>query len=291
MGTATIVEGGMRAWGLGELRIAPQPLRMMVDEVHATAVHANEIHATDVLAEKVHAGEVHADVFVGRLIPPKDPRPRPALKPRTGRPPPIYTRRGDGGETGLLREGCRVPKDDPAFGLIGRVDALQSWLGTLQDEHAMVAHVQRALIDLNSRLAARASGHDIGPVWAPRGCTTADLEASMDDLSGAMPRLRHFILSNPASASAHVARTLARGVERRYHKVMKARFGGVFPAAEGEWLNRLSDWLFVLARVMTYWADRREDTHQTAQATLKAPAAAAAAPAAPTAKPSGGGGG
>ncbi len=160
----------------------------------------------------------------------------------------IYTRTGDGGTTGL-GDGSRVPKDSARVEAYGTVDELNSVIGVLlavPDLPAAVAdrltEVQHELFDLGSELCI--PGHRV--MTAER---VARLEQALDGFNEALPPLKEFILpgGGPAAAACHLARTVARRAERRVWTLAKAE--RVAPEVT-QYLNRLSDLLFVLARVL-----------------------------------------
>ena len=159
----------------------------------------------------------------------------------------IYTRTGDGGETGL-GDGSRVPKDSLRIDVIGDVDELNSAVGTL------IAHGPRAAI----REALTEIQHDLfdlgGEVSVPgySAVSMEDvtwLEHRLDELNSELPPLKEFILPGGglAAAAAHTARAICRRAER--HMVALARNEPVNEAAQAL-LNRLSDYLFVASRVL-----------------------------------------
>ena len=160
----------------------------------------------------------------------------------------IYTRTGDDGTTGL-GDGSRVNKDDARVEAYGTVDEANSAIGTVLAVPALPAAiveclmaVQHDLFDLGGELCI--PGHTM--VSAER---VADLERTLDRFNEALPPLQDFILpgGGPAAAACHVARTVCRRAERRVWSL--ARIETVSPAAS-QYLNRLSDLLFVLARVL-----------------------------------------
>jgi cob(I)alamin adenosyltransferase len=164
----------------------------------------------------------------------------------------IYTRGGDQGETGLIG-GARVSKNALRVIAYGEVDELNAVLGVVlaeipsPDDRLALAEIQRTLFELGAELAtppeqARARGTT--PVQAER---IAELEAAIDAMSERLPQLRHFILpggTRPA-AGLHLARTVCRRAERA--AVGLAAQEQVRPQVLA-YLNRLSDYLFVLAR-------------------------------------------
>jgi cob(I)alamin adenosyltransferase len=166
----------------------------------------------------------------------------------------IYTRRGDAGETDLLGSG-RVPKDHPRVAAYGDVDELNAVLGTAAagtahaDLRALVESVQRELFSLGAYLATPEARHrEAGGFRAPDDVEVAGLEARIDTFEGELSALERFVLpgGTPAAAAFHVARTVCRRAERTV--VALGRLEPVDPGAL-RYLNRLSDLLFVLARV------------------------------------------
>ena len=159
----------------------------------------------------------------------------------------IYTRTGDDGSTGL-GDGTRVSKDSARVAAYGTVDEANSAIGvvlaqTLPDgvRGALVA-IQHQMFDLGGELCI--PGH--------AAITDADverLEATLDRYNADLPALKDFILpgGGPAAAFCHVARTVVRRAEREV--VTLSRHDAVRPEAV-RYLNRLSDLLFVLARVL-----------------------------------------
>ena len=165
--------------------------------------------------------------------------------------PKIYTKTGDAGETGLIG-GARVAKDDPRVEAYGTIDEANSALGALA-AHAdlafagIIAGIQRTLFDIGAELAS--------PGTARFPSVTADqvgkLERLIDGWEEELTPLRQFILpggSVPA-AMCHLARSTVRRAERR--TVSLARQAPVNPEIL-RYLNRLSDCLFVLARVLNH---------------------------------------
>lgn len=159
----------------------------------------------------------------------------------------IYTRTGDDGSTGL-GDGSRVPKDAARVNAYGTVDEANSALGVLlavalpDDVRTLLTRVQHQLFDLGGELCI--PGH--------AAIQTADidvLEQQLDHYNDALPVLKEFILpaGGEAAARCHLARTIVRRAERE--TVTLARLEPVRAEAIG-YLNRLSDLLFVLARVL-----------------------------------------
>jgi cob(I)alamin adenosyltransferase len=160
----------------------------------------------------------------------------------------IYTRTGDDGSTGL-GDGTRVAKEDLRVEAYGTVDEANSAIGVILSIAALPAavavcltEVQHDLFDLGGELCI--PGHlMIAAAQVER------LEAELDGFNDPLPPLKEFILpgGGPAAAACHVARAVCRRAERRCWSLARAE--AVSPEAL-KYLNRLSDLLFVLARVL-----------------------------------------
>jgi len=167
----------------------------------------------------------------------------------------IVTRTGDAGTTGL-GDGSRVAKDSPRIEAIGAVDELNSNLGLLLAEdlpHAVVAcltDVQHDLFDLGGELSI--PGYD-----AVSDAHVERLESAVERFNADLRPLKEFILpaGTRAASLAHVARTVCRRAERAL--VRLAQTDAVNEPAR-KYLNRLSDLLFVLARVLNRSAERED---------------------------------
>ena len=185
----------------------------------------------------------------------------------------IYTRTGDDGTTGLFG-GERVSKDDARLEAYGTVDELNSQLGLLRAFVAaapsrersidadVLAEVQHRLFTVGSQLAT-----PVGKSLSVQAIDAADakrLEDAIDAMDKTLPALTAFILpaGSQVVAQAHVCRTVARRAERRVVTLSK-----LAPVDEHlrHYLNRLSDYFFVLARALARaeglqdvpWAARR----------------------------------
>jgi len=165
----------------------------------------------------------------------------------------IYTRTGDAGTTGLA-DGSRVAKDAPRIEAIGAVDELNSVIGVLLCEdlaasiRACLDGVQHDLFDLGGELSV--PGHTI-----MSEAHSKRLEDALDAFNAELPPLKDFILPGGSRASglAHVARTVCRRAERAVVALGKTET--VAPPLV-QYLNRLSDLMFVLARVLNRHAGR-----------------------------------
>jgi cob(I)alamin adenosyltransferase len=177
----------------------------------------------------------------------------------------IYTRTGDAGETGLF-DGSRVSKHAPRVEAYGEVDELNAILGMAlsfirQDEElrACLLDIQRDLFVVGAHLADPSAR-----VEAKRGDKarlteekTAQLESWIDRFEEQLPPLRQFILpgGSKGGATLHLARTVCRRAERRI--VALGQEVEVSPVIIA-YMNRLSDFLFVAARVENQRRDRPE---------------------------------
>jgi len=166
----------------------------------------------------------------------------------------IYTRRGDGGDTDLFG-GERVGKDDRRIEVSGAVDELNASLGVCRAEsrqddlRGMLEILQSRLFDLGGAMATPSAQHrEKSGVPELQPEAVADLEAHIDTLEKELEPLERFILPGGCKAAAafHVARTVCRRAERRTVSLHRAE-----PVSELSlrYLNRLSDLLFVMARV------------------------------------------
>jgi cob(I)alamin adenosyltransferase len=184
----------------------------------------------------------------------------------------IYTKTGDGGQTGLAN-GARVAKDDLRVAAYGDVDELNSVLGLLRVWHAggtsdgapldpalleLLDQIQRDLFALGAQLADPAAGARSRQAKAVLTETHVErLEAAIDAREDELPPLRAFILPGgaPVGAWLHLARAVCRRAERAL--VSLGRRESLDPLLL-IYLNRLSDLLFVLARHANHRAGRPE---------------------------------
>ena len=160
----------------------------------------------------------------------------------------IYTRTGDDGTTGL-GDGARVAKDDARVEAYGTVDEANSAIGIVlavpglpKDVIDCLVEVQHDLFDLGGELC-------IPGMQLIKPERIDALETALDRFNDPLPALNYFILPGrgPAAAACHLARTITRRAERRVWTLAgEAEVGEAVP----RYLNRLSDLLFVLARVL-----------------------------------------
>jgi cob(I)alamin adenosyltransferase len=168
----------------------------------------------------------------------------------------IYTKSGDQGETGL-GDGRRVPKDHPRVAAYGGVDELNAALGVLLahlpdpspgETAELLRGIQNDLFDVGADLCVPQSDQDKTQPLRIRPEHVERLEAAIDRANAGLQPLTSFVLpgGTPAAAWCHLARTICRRAERDV--VTLARTEPINPQAL-IYLNRLSDLLFVLARV------------------------------------------
>ncbi len=167
----------------------------------------------------------------------------------------IVTRTGDDGSTGLA-DGSRVPKDSARIHALGSVDELNSHLGLLLTENLppdvrdALLKIQNDLFDLGGALA-----YPVAPFTEDK---LAHLDNAIAHYNADLPPLKEFILPGGTRAAAlcHVARTVARRAER---DLVALAHKEAVPQHGLPYLNRLSDLLFVLSRVLNR-AARQEET-------------------------------
>jgi cob(I)alamin adenosyltransferase len=160
----------------------------------------------------------------------------------------IYTRTGDDGTTGL-GDGSRTPKDSARVEAYGTVDELNSVIGVLLACDGVPDEIREALLQIQHELFDLGGELCIPGMAMIHDGDVARLEATLDHYNEDLPRLKEFILpgGGMAAAQCHIARTVCRRAERRV--VTLASRESVRPEAV-RYLNRLSDLLFVLARVL-----------------------------------------
>ncbi len=164
----------------------------------------------------------------------------------------VVTRGGDKGETSL-GDGARVPKHAPRIAAIGDVDEANAAIGLLRtaarhapEIDAMLARIQNDMFDVGADLSVPGAA---GERLRITDALVTRLEAEVTTMNAALPSLTSFVLpgGSDAAAHAHVARTIARRAERSISALAAAE--PINPVLL-RYLNRLSDHLFVLARVL-----------------------------------------
>lgn len=170
----------------------------------------------------------------------------------------IYTKTGDKGDTGLV-SGTRLSKANPRIDLYGELDDFNSRLGfatsliqnepSLSQTVAVLHHIQSAVFDLGSNLACEADKRKEYNLPQITEAFINELESEIDRLEQELEPLKHFILpgGTQAASAFHLARTGARNVERKLIGFGEST-GEELPILGIVFLNRTSDYLFVLAR-------------------------------------------
>lgn len=169
----------------------------------------------------------------------------------------IYTKNGDTGKTSLMN-GVSVSKSDDRIELLGTIDELSSHIGLakviasqpLQDR---LSQIQKALIQM---MAGIADPRNLDYRFTKE--ETFMLEEEIDRLEGLFPRAKEFVLYGGCELSARldVARAVARRAERRFRKVAQ-NYGADSKAMQ--YINRLSDYLYITARYADYKASAEPD--------------------------------
>lgn len=177
----------------------------------------------------------------------------------------IYTKTGDAGETSLYG-GRRVPKDHIRIDTYGTLDELNAHIGLVRDQlqdQALLGglkQIQDELFTLGSQLAADPNKENLNVPQLSEGAIER-LEKSIDSLSDNLPPLKNFILpgGHPLVSQCHLARCVCRRSER-----LAVALHHNEPIEEHilQYLNRLSDYLFVLARHIAQLMDVKEVTWQ-----------------------------
>jgi cob(I)alamin adenosyltransferase len=166
----------------------------------------------------------------------------------------VYTKTGDDGTTSLV-DGSRKMKNDPRIEVYGTVDELNSWIGIVRSsinfEMLLLHCIQLELFNLASTIACPSEQRNGLKLRPLSSAIVHALEHSIDEMDSELPPLKNFILpaGTLAASHTHVARTVCRRLER-----MMISFNDQLPneiPKEGMiFINRLSDFLFVLARVI-----------------------------------------
>lgn len=180
----------------------------------------------------------------------------------------VYTRKGDGGTTSLVG-GPRIKKSDIRLEAYGTVDELSAHLGLLVAQMAdgiektNVQRIQNTLFNVCTHLATDQRQTPLYPsAYLPQG-EVEFLEQEIDRMMALLPERQGFILSGGtvAAAQAHVARTVCRRAERRVAALADVAEVG---AEIQQYINRLSDYLFVLAKIINFNSGKAEILWQNA---------------------------
>ena len=160
----------------------------------------------------------------------------------------IYTRTGDDGTTGL-GDGSRLRKDHARVEAYGTVDEANSAIGVVLAVPGLPAEVSRCLTEIQHDLFDLGGELCIPGTQVIKAERVAELEQVLDRFNDPLPALKDFILpgGGPAAAACHLARTIVRRAERRVWTLAESEQVNV---EVPQYLNRLSDLLFVIARVL-----------------------------------------
>lgn len=180
----------------------------------------------------------------------------------------VYTRTGDKGMTSLVG-GVRIKKSDVRLEAYGTVDELSAHLGLLAamlpdgDDRNTVIRIQNNLFNVCTHLATDQSQTPLYPSAHLADGEVAFLEQEVDRMMGLLPERQGFVLpgGTQAAAQAHVARTVCRRAERRIAALAEvAEVGDEMQ----QYVNRLSDYLFVLAKIINFNSGQPEIIWQNA---------------------------
>ena len=168
----------------------------------------------------------------------------------------VYTRTGDQGETSLVG-GVRIKKSHIRLEAYGTVDELSAHLGMLVammkngEERAFIIRVQNNLFNVCTHLATDQSKTPLYPSAHLADGEIAALEQRIDNLMKQLPERQGFVLPGgmPAACQAHICRTVCRRAERRIAAL--AEEAQIAPEMQ-QFVNRLSDYLFVLAKIINF---------------------------------------
>lgn len=175
----------------------------------------------------------------------------------------LYTRTGDTGMTSLVG-GTRVKKNCPRLEAYGTLDEFSSFLGALaaddacgEETRTQLRQIQNMLFNLGGYLACESKEDERLPVWGLKEEHLKSLESWIDTLDADTPKIHSFVLpgGSEASAKAHIARSVCRRAERRIFDLADCEY--VDPLLL-RYINRLSDYLFILARNLNFKAGVEE---------------------------------
>jgi len=173
-----------------------------------------------------------------------------------GREFKVYTKTGDDGTTGLVG-GNRVKKYDPRLEAYGTIDELNAAIGLLrsydigENEKELLIKIQNKLFNIGSRLASDEKGEEFTSELVIKEEHIKVLELAIDRYEENLPALSDFVLPGGelSVAQCHVARTICRRAERR---IVEFAENNKVQMTTIKYVNRLSDFLFVLSRKLTF---------------------------------------
>jgi cob(I)alamin adenosyltransferase len=165
----------------------------------------------------------------------------------------IYTKTGDGGKTSLLG-GTKVPKNHARIESYGNTDELNSFLGFLNDQirdketNLFLKQIQDRLFIIGSMLAMDTKKKSAIPIPILHEADVLQLEKKIDEMDKELPPMKSFVLpgGHPLVSTAHICRTVCRRAERSV--VSLQIIGEIVDPVIIKYLNRLSDYFFMLAR-------------------------------------------
>lgn len=170
----------------------------------------------------------------------------------------VYSKNGDRGTTSLMN-GLSVSKSDDRIELLGTIDELSSCIGlakVLSDDESKeeLSHIQRNLIQI---MAGIADPRDLNYRFSQEETTA--LEHAIDEMEAAFPRVKEFVLYGGCELSARLdfARSVARRAERRFRRVSQ-NYGSDAKAVQ--YINRLSDYLYICARYTDYKVEHEKNS-------------------------------
>jgi cob(I)alamin adenosyltransferase len=177
----------------------------------------------------------------------------------------IYTRKGDDGNTSLAG-GRRVPKFHPRVEAYGSIDELTSWIGLLRDfrendgRREILIYIQDQLMRY-AVILANEKDNPIAAGYLPGESCISVLENEIDKLEGKLPSMKNFIIpgGHMIVSYCNIARCICRRAERA---VLRLNSTEEVPDIIYKFLNRLSDYLFVLSRMISLELDIEEITWQ-----------------------------
>ncbi|MCO4754371.1 MAG: cob(I)yrinic acid a,c-diamide adenosyltransferase, partial [Bacteriovoracaceae bacterium] len=172
----------------------------------------------------------------------------------------VYTKTGDKGQTGLVG-GARISKADLRLETYGEVDELNSFIGSVHSalkvvsapssEISIIEFIQNTLFNLGSNLACAAESRETFKLPKVQSSDIEKLETCIDEFEKQLEPLKNFILPNGslAASACHIARSVCRRAERRLVQ-FSLELPSEVPENSIEFLNRLSDFLFVYSRLI-----------------------------------------
>ncbi len=167
----------------------------------------------------------------------------------------VYTKTGDRGRTSLIG-GTRVPKNDSRLEAYGTVDELNSFIGMIrsysidEESQKQIVEIQNVLFEVGAYLATDTNVADLREKLKYDESFITNLENAMDKMESELPPLKYFVLpgGNPAVSYCHISRTVCRRTERRILDVVEESEINSWVI---RYINRLSDYLFVLSRFLS----------------------------------------